>query len=172
MRVIKFILSALFISAARFTGKRASFFNSLIGNVRLNYWSSAGLKIGKNSKILGRVSIIDPKQLIIGEGCTLNDSVIIVGRELITIGNNVRISPGAMIISGMLDYKNLETRRTHLEEPIQIHDNVWVGAGAIILPGVTIGKNSVIAAGAVVTKNVPDNSIVKGIPGKSYDLLS
>lgn len=172
MRIVKYILTKLLIRGARFTGKHSLFFNSLQEKIRLNYWLSAGLKIGDKSKILGRVTIINPKRIIIGKWCTLNDSVIIVGREIVTIGDNVRISPGAMIISGMLDYKNIETKRMHLEKPIKIDDNVWIGSGAIILPGVTIGKNSVIAAGAIVTKDVPDNSIVKGIPGKSYELFT
>lgn len=50
--------------------------------------------------------------------------------------------------------------------PIVIESNVWIGAGATILPGVTIGENSVVAAGAVVTKDVPPNTIVGGVPAK------
>jgi maltose O-acetyltransferase len=50
--------------------------------------------------------------------------------------------------------------------PIKVEDNVWIGANATILPGVTIGKNSIVGAGAVVTKDVPENTIVGGNPAK------
>ena len=49
---------------------------------------------------------------------------------------------------------------------VHIKRNVWIGAGATILPGVTVGENSIVAAGAVVTKDVPDNTIVGGVPAK------
>ena len=57
-------------------------------------------------------------------------------------------------------------RRDLLTQPILIKKNAWIGAGATILPGVTIGENAVVAAGAVVTKNVPDNTVVGGIPAQ------
>ena len=51
-------------------------------------------------------------------------------------------------------------------KPVVIGDDVWIGANAVILPGVTIGRHCVVAAGAVVTKDVPDNSVVAGVPAK------
>ncbi len=57
-------------------------------------------------------------------------------------------------------------RKTLVLKPILIKQNAWIGAAATILPGVTIGENSVVAAGAVVSKDVPDNTIVAGIPAK------
>jgi acetyltransferase-like isoleucine patch superfamily enzyme len=54
----------------------------------------------------------------------------------------------------------------HTFEKVEIHDNVWIGAGAIILPGVTIHANSIVAAGAVITKDVPSNTIVGGVPAR------
>jgi hypothetical protein len=52
-------------------------------------------------------------------------------------------------------------------EPVVIRRKAWIGAGAIILPGVTVGENAIVAAGAVVTKDVPDNTIVAGVPAKT-----
>ena len=57
-------------------------------------------------------------------------------------------------------------RKSLLCQPIVIKRNAWIGAGATILPGVTIGENSIVAAGAVVSKNVPSNTIVGGVPAK------
>ena len=58
------------------------------------------------------------------------------------------------------------TRKGLITKPIVIKQNAWIGAGATILPGVTIGENSVVAAGAVVSKDVPDNTVVGGIPAR------
>ena len=55
-----------------------------------------------------------------------------------------------------------------LQDKIHIKKNAWIGAGATILPGVTIGENAVVAAGAVVSKDVPANTVVGGIPAKAY----
>ncbi len=57
-------------------------------------------------------------------------------------------------------------RQSLVPGPIHIRKNAWIGAGATILPGVTIGENAVVAAGAVVSKDVPANSIVGGVPAK------
>jgi acetyltransferase-like isoleucine patch superfamily enzyme len=55
--------------------------------------------------------------------------------------------------------------------PVVIGDDVWIGANAVILPGVTIGRHCVVAAGAVVTKDVPDNTVVGGVPAKVLKTL-
>lgn len=60
----------------------------------------------------------------------------------------------------------LETRNTTYPSPVIIGENVWIGSNATILPGVTVGDNSVVAAGAVVTKDVPQNTVVAGVPAK------
>ena len=67
---------------------------------------------------------------------------------------------------------NFEDKNKRIDEqgittkPVMIGDDVWIGANAVILPGVTIGKHCVVAAGAVVTKDVPDNSLIAGVPAK------
>lgn len=85
----------------------------------------------------------------------------------ITIGDNVFIGPscGFYTASHPLDYKR---RNQGLEKalPITVGDNCWFGANVSVMPGVTIGSGCVMAAGAVVTKNVPDNSLVAGVPAK------
>ena len=90
-----------------------------------------------------------------GDHCTINEGVIIVRKNKIKIGNRVRLSPGAMIISGMLDRHNKESSNLlHVAKKAFIEGGVWIASGSIILPGVTIGSGSVISAGSVVTKDV------------------
>lgn len=87
----------------------------------------------------------------------------------VCIGNNVNLAQGITVTA--LNH-NFEDTSMRIDEqgistkPVIISDDVWIGANAVILPGVTIGRHSVVAAGAVVTKDVPDNSLVAGIPAK------
>ena len=89
--------------------------------------------------------------------CEIDDSVAIVSPFYcdcgcrMTIGKNVTINKGATILS---------------PGKVVIEENAWIGIGAIICPGVTIGRNAVVAAGAVVTKDVPDNVVVASVPAK------
>ena len=66
----------------------------------------------------------------------------------------------------------LETRNTTYPSPVIIGENVWIGSNATILPGVTIEDNSVVAAGAVVTKDVPKNTVVAGVPAKAVKKIN
>ena len=83
------------------------------------------------------------------------------------IGDHVMIGPGSLITT-VGHPLSPAGRRKHLGQmqPVNIGNDVWVGGNCTILPGVTIGSNVVIAAGAVVTKDVPDNCVVGGIPAK------
>jgi len=89
----------------------------------------------------------------------------------ITIEDHVLIGPKVNLISENhpLDPAN---RRGLVCSPILIKKNAWIGAAATILPGVTIGENSVVAAGAAVSKDVPDNTVVGGVPAKVIKQLS
>ena len=86
----------------------------------------------------------------------------------ITIGNRVMIAHGSQIVSAghRVPGAGESMRFSGLDvAPIVIEDDAWIGGGAIVLPGVTIGRGAVIAAGAVVTKDVERYSIVAGVPG-------
>jgi acetyltransferase-like isoleucine patch superfamily enzyme len=87
----------------------------------------------------------------------------------VTIGNHVNLAQGITVTA--LNH-NFEDSNKRIDEqgvstnPVIIEDDIWIGANAVILPGVTIGHHSVVAAGAVVTKDVPPHSLVAGVPAK------
>jgi maltose O-acetyltransferase len=123
--------------------------------------------MGTNCQIFGRICLLHPEKISIGNTSTLNEGVILNARARITIGNNVHISPHAILTTGGLEKaQNIKGNRTHFAEPITIKDGVWIGAGAKILPGVTIEEGAIIGAGAVVTKNVTSYTTVVGVPAK------
>ena len=100
------------------------------------------------------------KEVFINFGCTFLD------QGGITIEDGVFIGPGAKLLTEGHP-EQPEIRHTLQTQPIVIRRNAWIGAGAMILPGVTVGENAIVAAGAVVTKDVPDNTIVAGVPAKT-----
>ena len=83
----------------------------------------------------------------------------------ITIEDNVLIAPKVSLLSEGHPISP-GSRHSLVPQPIHIKRNAWISANATILPGVTVGENSIVAAGAVVSKNVPDNCIVAGVPAK------
>jgi acetyltransferase-like isoleucine patch superfamily enzyme len=102
---------------------------------------------------------------VIGKNVFINSDCTFLDLGGITIENDVLIGPKVSLLTEGHPVEP-EKRKALFTKPIQIKRNVWIGAGAIILPGVTVGENSIIAAGAVVSKNVPDNVIVGGIPAR------
>lgn len=108
------------------------------------------------------------EKIFIGANCRINEGVYIAARNRVTLGNNVVLSVGVMILDSGLDMNLVANGdlTAHHESFVVIEDNVWVGARAILLPGVVVGKNSVIAAGSVVTKNVLSNTLVAGNPAR------
>jgi len=85
----------------------------------------------------------------------------------VRIGPNVLIGPAIQIYAAahLLEPEG-RIRGLKVDKPIVIEDNVWMGGGAVLLPGVTIGRNAVVGAGAVVPRNVPSNTVVAGNPAK------
>lgn len=101
----------------------------------------------------------------IGDSCYINFNCNFVDDGKIIIGNKVMFGP-AVTIATVGHPINPKYREYMYCDPVRIEDNCWIGAGAIITPGVTIGENSVIGAGSVVTKDIPSNSIAVGNPCK------
>jgi acetyltransferase-like isoleucine patch superfamily enzyme len=105
------------------------------------------------------------KNIKIGKNVFINFDCVFLDLGGITIEDNVMLAPKVSLLSEGHPLEP-ETRHALVPKPIHIKKNAWIGAGATILQGVTIGENAVVASGAVVSKDVPDNVIVGGIPAK------
>ncbi|QQX81929.1 sugar O-acetyltransferase [Shewanella sp. KX20019] len=107
------------------------------------------------------------KQISIGEGSFLNMGVLMLDGAKITIGNNVMIGPNSQFYTASHSTNHLSRRRWETFcLPIVIEDDVWIGGNVVINQGVTIGARSIVAAGAVVNKDVPADCMVGGIPAR------
>mgnify|MGYP000665090158 CR=1 FL=1 len=105
------------------------------------------------------------RNVFINHGCTLSD---IGGIE---IGDDVLLAPNVSLLSSGHPIEPFERTRRVTAAPIVVGRNVWIGAGATILQGVTIGADSVVAAGAVVARDVPPATLVGGVPARTIRSL-
>ena len=105
--------------------------------------------------------------ITVGSGTFINYGLTALDVAPITIGDDVQMGPNVQLLTPTHPI-DPEQRRNKLEaaKPIVIGDNVWLGGGAIVLPGVTIGENSIVGAGSVVTRDVPANCVVVGNPAR------
>lgn len=104
----------------------------------------------------------------IGNNCNINGTVIHCN-ELVKIGNNCMFGPGTVLCdndSHRISKDPIERRKKAVSIPIILEDNVWIGMNCLILKGVTIGENSIVAAGSVVVNNIPPNSLAGGNPAR------
>jgi len=122
-------------------------------------------KIDKSTTVFVPFHTNFGKHINIGKNVFINHACSFLDLGGITIEDDVLIGPRVNLITE--NHPVDPTKRKYLDlKAILIKRNAWIGAGATILPGVTVGENSIVAAGAVVNKDVPDNSIVGGIPAK------
>ena len=153
-------------------------YNTIIEDgAEINCLSLQGIKLG-NRVTIGKYAIIRPSNIYggpIGEGLTMGDNSNIgpynyIGCSgKITIGNNVMLAPRVSIYAEnhVFDHPEILIRDQGVEKKeVIIEDDCWIAANSILLAGVTIGKGSVVAAGSVVTENVPPYSVVAGVPAK------
>lgn len=107
------------------------------------------------------------KNIFIGNNFTGNYNLTILDIREVRIGNNVMIGPNTLITTVGHPLSPLK-RRIHMAfaKPVTIGDDVWIGGNVTILPGVTIGNNVVIGAGAVVSRDIPSNSVALGVPAR------
>jgi acetyltransferase-like isoleucine patch superfamily enzyme len=130
-----------------------------------------GKKIAASTTVFAPFYTNFGKFIQIGENVFINHACSFLDMGGITIEDEALIGPRVNIITENhpLDPDN---RRALIAKPVTIKRKAWIGAGATILPGVTVGENAVVAAGAVVSKDVPDNMIVGGIPARIIKRIS
>jgi acetyltransferase-like isoleucine patch superfamily enzyme len=125
------------------------------------------IRMGSESSIAMGV-FITGNRITIGSNTVINRGVYLDGRAALFIGNNVNISHQTLIQT--LTHDSQSPYFIAVEKPVVINDHVWIGAQALICPGVTIGEGAIVGAGAVVTKNVDPYTIVAGNPARKIKM--
>jgi acetyltransferase-like isoleucine patch superfamily enzyme len=137
---------------------------------RARLLSAVGCDIGPGTAVTGYVYLVGPRDcaraLRVGSGCILGPDVTFCLDAPITLGRNVSIGPRAVLYTATHPL-GVASRRMQLDvlaRPITVEEGAWIGLGAMILPGVRVGRGAVVAAGAVVSADVPDNVLIAGNP--------
>ena len=139
--------------------------------IRVKFYKLAGLKIGSSTRITSGFYIDEPKRCHIGSNCFINHFCHIhngAGENAqVAIDDNVFIGPDVKFICATHEIGDKCQRAGETTyAPIKIEKGAWIGAGAIILPGVTVAQGEIIGAGAVVIKDTKANSLYAGVPAK------
>ncbi len=133
-------------------------------HIRRFFYRISGVKIGKGSAIHMGACFYDPKNIVIGQDTIIGEGAVLDGRDKLIIGDHVDIASEVMIYNAEHDAQDPSFKA--VKSPVTIEDYVFIGPRAIILPGVKIKKGAVVGAGAVVTKDVEEFTIVGGVPAK------
>lgn len=130
----------------------------------LSYWRSR-MHVGKGVDIKKGLRVSKPGNIRIGDYVSLGANVVLQAHDSITIGDYTLIAAGAIVVTGghPLDKTEMEMR-TVVHSPVHIGKSCWLGAGVIVLPGVSIGDAAVVGAGSVVTRDLPAGMICVGVP--------
>ncbi|OGK10543.1 hypothetical protein A2767_04745 [Candidatus Roizmanbacteria bacterium RIFCSPHIGHO2_01_FULL_35_10] len=135
-----------------------------VHHLRRFYYRLTGVTIGKGSSIHMGTRFYNPVNITIGQDTIIGEDAVLDGRDELIIGNHVAIATGVMLLNSQHEINDeLFSPST---APIIIEDYVFIGPRAIIQPGVRVGKGAIVAAGAVVVKDVPPFAIVGGVPAK------
>ncbi len=132
--------------------------------VRRSVLRLPGAQIDRTAVLYGGFEIRSPRKLKIGAESCIGHRATLDARGGLTIGENVNFSSEVMVWTAQHDW--CDPKFGTLFKPVAIADYVWLGPRCIILPGVTIGEGAVVAAGAVVTKNVEPYTLVGGVPAR------
>ena len=137
-------------------------------------WRWAGAKIGRDVRICSSAFILGAGELSIGDGTWIGHQVYVETGSRVDIGANVDLAPRVYIGTGSheIDAVGPRSAGKGTSLPVAIGDGAWIGANAVILPGVTIGEKTVIGAGAVVTKSIPARAVAVGCPAKAVRPLA
>lgn len=124
--------------------------------------------MGEDSIVHAPLTAVRPYMVTIGKNVVVMNGCLMMGAGGITLEDDVMVAANVQLISNNHD---LENRWIITCKPVRICKKAWIGAGATILPGVTVGENAVVGAASVVTKDVPANVIVAGNPAKIIKTL-
>lgn len=123
-------------------------------------------KCGLPVELSKTMVIRNPRNIDIGSDCTFSNFVILDAHDRISIGDNCMFANNVTVATATHDY-TVDPMNSRLKtRPVRINDNVWIGIGATILPGVIVGEGAVIGAMSLVTKDVPARAIVMGVPAR------
>jgi acetyltransferase-like isoleucine patch superfamily enzyme len=142
------------------------------------------IKLGKNVRLSGWLTVLYGGKITVGDYTLIGNKTVVQAFDRIDIGSYTMISPEVWILDnnnhsiyaqdrlidmlGSADFNKVGVDNVHyVHKPVKIGNHVWIGRRSIILKGVTIGDRSIVAAGAIVTKNVPPDTIVAGNPAKA-----
>lgn len=158
---------------------------SIVGFPWSTLYGEAQMHIGRETLISTWVTLatgygpdqttVPPRALVIGDRCVIGLRCGIVAHESITIGDDVWFGQEIYVTDANHGFSDLTVpfgRQLGPHDPVTIGDGTWIGHGSVILPGSHIGKNVVVAAGAVVRGDVPDFSVVGGVPAKVIRTLT
>ena len=157
----EFILIPLFL--LRYPETRVSVF------VRRFFYKLLFKKMGRGVDIFSAVFISEPENIEIGNNVSIHEFCVISGYGGIKIGNDVSIATGVKIFSSSHPFDNRDEKIRKgklIPTPVEIGNDVWIGANVVITGGVKIGSGVLIGAGAVVTGDLEDNGVYAGVPAK------
>ena len=147
-----------------------------MSRLRTTIYRACGVQIGKGTIIFGSLTLSGPgaiwERLKIGADCQINSPLFLDLNAQITIGNGVAIGHHVVLVTANHEIGPADHRCGKLTPaPIIIEDGSWIGARATILPGVTIGRGSVVSVGSAVSADVPANRVVGGVPARPVKQL-
>jgi acetyltransferase-like isoleucine patch superfamily enzyme len=134
----------------------------------------AGARIGEGVRCCSSVRILGAGELSIGQDTWLGHDVLIVCSSAVKIGANVDIAPRVYLGTGthVIDFVGLRSAGRGISHAVFISDGAWIGACAVILPGVTVGERAVVGAGSLVTRDVQSLTLAFGVPAKEVRKLT
>lgn len=171
MRKLKYLLAMLKLCPVRMIfGSRIRFGNHILVGTKTKFVAASGAEISigddfesKRFCYLGAMA----GKMKIADHVFLNQNVSITCMDEISIGSNCVIANNVVMVDHDHDMKN----GGFVKAPIHIGEKVWIGANAVILKGVTIGDGAIVAAGSIVTKDIPAHTLVGGCPAKLIKTL-
>jgi acetyltransferase-like isoleucine patch superfamily enzyme len=134
---------------------------------RVRYYLSKA-QVGRGVSIRPPVVIFRPRNLVLGDDVRINAGCVLQAQDRLEIGSLTMIAAGCIIATANHDVslRGLEAFGALRTAPVRIGSNCWLGAGVIVLPGVTIGDGTVVGAGSVVTGDLPAEMICYGVPAR------